>query len=98
MKYEIPYTLKAESCRRIQVRICMHFASEAFREDRPFWQSAWRIKYARLVPMVPTQERSLFHLKFHGEEKPVIKISARTSEDRVLHRIVVEDNGIGLKE
>ena len=56
-----------------------------------------------IVKANPHQMRQLFQnlignaLKFHGEERPWIKISSR-SEDHVLHRILVEDNGIGFEE
>jgi signal transduction histidine kinase len=52
----------------------------------------------------PYQMRQLFQnlignsLKFHGEERPLIRVSSRTSEDRLFYEISVEDNGIGFEE
>ena len=57
-----------------------------------------------VVKANPYQMRQLFQnlignaLKFHGEKDPFIKIACQTSEDHVLHRILVEDNGIGFEE
>lgn len=37
-------------------------------------------------------------LKFHGEEKPVVKVHGSMTDDDRAYRIMVEDNGIGFDE
>jgi signal transduction histidine kinase len=95
---------KAEPCSTVNLTMVVREVIEDLEARIQETNGNIEVEELPIVKANPYQMRQLFQnlignaLKFHGEESPLIKISSRTSEDHVLHRILVEDNGIGFEE
>ena len=95
---------KAEPCSTINLTMVVREVIDDLEARIQETNGHLEVEELPIVKANSYQMRQLFQnlignaLKFHGEERPLIKISSRTSEDHFLHRILVEDNGIGFEE